>query len=59
MLRRTMSVAVRWQLTRWISFAMRPLSTARRGESKFLDDHVTGADKPGGVVDRRDCELRQ
>jgi hypothetical protein len=42
-------------------------SAARRRESKFIDDHVAGfiddhvagADKPGGVADRRDCELQQ
>jgi hypothetical protein len=34
------------------------------GESKFIDDHVAGfiddhavgADQPGGVADRRDCD---
>ena len=25
----------------------------------FIDDHVAGADKPGGVADRRDCELQR
>ena len=30
-----------------------------RVESKFIDDHVAGADRPGGVADRRDCELQR
>ena len=44
--------------TRWIRSAgsarMRLHSTARQGESKFIYDHVAGADKHGGVADRRD-----
>ena len=44
--------------TRWIRSAgsarMRLHSTARQGESKFIYDHVAGADKQGGVADRRD-----
>jgi hypothetical protein len=30
-----------------------------RAKNKFVDDHVGGADKPGGVADRRDCELQR
>jgi hypothetical protein len=26
---------------------------------EFIDDHVDGADKPGGVADRRDCEQQR
>jgi hypothetical protein len=33
---------------------MRLHSTARQVESKFIDDHVAGADKQGGVAARRD-----
>jgi hypothetical protein len=40
---------------------------SRAGESKFIDDHVAGviddhvagADRPGGVANRRDCELQR
>jgi hypothetical protein len=33
---------------------MRRHSTAGQVESKFIDDHVAGADKQGGVAARRD-----
>jgi hypothetical protein len=26
---------------------------------EFIDDHVDGADEPGGVADRRDCEQQR
>jgi hypothetical protein len=27
--------------------------------ASFIDDQVADADKPGGVVDRRDCEQQR